>query len=228
MRSKPTGVSRVLRSRSEARANYDRLSRWYDWVSAPFERTAREQGLKLLDAQPGEAVLEVGFGTGWGLLALADAVGSSGMVCGVDPSSGMLKVSRKRVRHHVHSQRIRLLRGDGVALPFQGHRFNAVFMSFTLELFDTPEILSVIRECKRVLHTQGRICVVSLAKSRNAGVLERFYEGLHAAFPITFDCRPIRVGPSMMSGGFQVTSERTGNLWGLPVAIVLAIKPSSR
>jgi demethylmenaquinone methyltransferase/2-methoxy-6-polyprenyl-1,4-benzoquinol methylase len=219
-------ISRVLRPRSEARANYDRLSHWYDWVSAPFERTAREHGLKLLDAQPGEAALEVGFGTGWGLLALADAVGSSGMVCGVDPSSGMLKASRKRVRHHVHSHRIKLLRGDGVALPFRANRFDAVFMSFTLELFDTPEILSVIRECKRVLHAQGRICVVSLAKSQNAGILERFYERLHASFPVTFDCRPIRVGPSMMSGGFQVVSERTSNLWGLPVSIVLATKPS--
>jgi demethylmenaquinone methyltransferase/2-methoxy-6-polyprenyl-1,4-benzoquinol methylase len=121
-----------------------------------------------------------------------------------------------------------LLRGDGVALPFRASRFDAVFMSFTLELFDTPEILSVMHECMRVLQTQGRICVVSLAKSRNAGVLERFYERLHVAFPITFDCRPIRVGPSMMSGGFQVASERTSNLWGLPVAIVLATKPSSR
>jgi demethylmenaquinone methyltransferase/2-methoxy-6-polyprenyl-1,4-benzoquinol methylase len=221
-------ISRVLRPKSEAQANYDRLSRWYDWVSAPFERTAREHGLRLLDAQPGEAVLEIGFGTGWGLLALADAVGSSGMVCGVDPSSGMQKVSRRRVRHHVHSHRIKLLRGDGVALPFCADRFDAVFMSFTLELFDTPEILRVVHECMRVLQAQGRICVVSLAKSQNAGVLERFYERLHTAFPITFDCRPIRVGPSMMSGGFQVAFERTSNLWGLPVAIVLATKPSSR
>jgi len=219
-----TEISRVRRPRSEAQANYDRLSRVYDWVSAPFERAARDQGLKLLDAQPGEAVLEIGFGTGWALLALAEAVGPSGVVYGVDPSFGMLKVARGRVGQHVQSPRVNLLRGDGAALPFRADRFDAVFMSFTLELFDTPEILSVIRECERVLHAQGRICVVSLAKSQNAGFLERSYERLHAAFPITFDCRPIHVGPAMKRGGLQVATELTSTLWGLPVAIVLATK----
>jgi demethylmenaquinone methyltransferase/2-methoxy-6-polyprenyl-1,4-benzoquinol methylase len=219
-------ISRVLRPRSEARANYDRLSRWYDWVSAPFERAAREHGLNLLDAQPGEAVLEIGFGTGWALLALADSAGPDGMVYGVDLSSGMLKVSRNRVRHHAHSHKIELLPGDAVELPFRTGCFDAIFMSFTLELFDTPDILIVMRECERVLHPAGRICVVSLSKSQNPGALERLYERLHAGFPITFDCRPIHVGPSMIGGGLQVAFERTSNLWGLPVAIVLATKPS--
>ncbi len=224
MRSSP---SRVLRPRSEARANYDRLSRWYDLVSAPFERAARERGLDLLNPRPGERVLEVGFGTGSVLLALADAVGLSGLVCGIDPSLGMLDVSHRRIRQHGYSRRVELLRGDAVALPFETGRFDAVFMSFTLELFDTPEIPRVIRECRRVLHSEGRICVVSLSKSRSPGALERLYERMHAAFPITFDCRPIHVGRSVTTGGFELASERAGNLLGLPVAVVLATKSSS-
>jgi demethylmenaquinone methyltransferase/2-methoxy-6-polyprenyl-1,4-benzoquinol methylase len=220
-----TEISRVLRPRVEARANYDRLSRWYDWVSAPFERAAREQGLKLLDARPGEAVLEIGFGTGWALLALADAVGSEGAVYGIDPSSGMLEVSRRRC---AHSHRIKLVPGDAVGLPLKDACFDAAFMSFTLELFDTPEIMGVMRECNRVLREGGRICVVSLSKSRNPGAMERVYERLHAVFPVTFDCRPIHVGPSMIGGGLHVALEGTSNLWGLPVAIVLATKPSPR
>jgi len=221
-------ISRVLRPRSAARANYDRLSRWYDWVSAPFERAAREHGLNLLDAQPGEAILEIGFGTGWALLALADSVGPNGLVCGVDPASGMLNMSLRRVRHLAHTHRIELLPGDAVELPFRPSCFDAVFMSFTLELFDTPDILRVVRECERVLHAAGRICVVSLSKTQVPGALERMYERLHAGFPITFDCRPIHVDTSLTSSGFELAAVRTANLWGLPVAIALATKPSAR
>ncbi|MEN8195789.1 MAG: methyltransferase domain-containing protein, partial [Pseudomonadota bacterium] len=111
---------------------------------------------------------------------------------------------------------IELLPGDAVELPFRAGCFDAVFMSFTLELFDTPDILSVIRECERVLHPAGRICVVSLSKSQNPGTLERLYEWLHAGFPITFDCRPIHVDASLASGGFELAARRTAGLWGLP------------
>ncbi|MFQ5942482.1 MAG: class I SAM-dependent methyltransferase [Anaerolineales bacterium] len=218
-------VSRVLRPRSEARANYDRLSRWYDWVSAPFERAAREQGLELLDARPGEAVLEIGFGTGWALLSLADAVGPEGVVHGIDPSSGMLKISHRRIRSHANAQIIGLSLGDAVWLPFGADCFDAAFMCFTLELFDTPEIPRVMRECERVLRVGGRICVVSLSKSQNPAAVERVYERLHAAFPVAFDCRPIPVAPSVSAGGFELAADQAGSLWGLPVAIALATKP---
>ena len=223
-----TDISRVLRARSEAQANYDRLSRWYDWVSAPFERAARESGLQMLDAQPGEAVLEVGFGTGWALLSLANSVGPSGEVYGIDPSRGMLNKTLERVRLHKHSQVIKPMRGDAVVLPFRSGYFDALFMSFALELFDTPDIPRVITECWRVLRPGGRISTVSLSKSQDPGAFEQLYERLHSAFPVTFDCRPIHVAQSVGAGGFELASESTGNLWGLPVSIVLGIKTQSR
>ncbi len=213
-------ISRVHRTSSEARANYDRLSRWYDWVSAPFERAARERGLALLEARPGEHVLEVGFGTGWALLAIANAVGASGRVFGIDSSSGMMEVSRKRIKQlDVQAE---LVLGDALALPIVSARFDALFMCFTLELFDTPDIPRALRECRRVLHQESRICIVSLSKSLQPGLMERLYEWLHAAFPISFDCRPIHVSESVSQNGFRITAQQGGSLWGLPVSIVIA------
>lgn len=213
-------ISRVLRSRSEARENYDRLSRWYDLVSAPFERAARERGLKLLSAQRGERILEIGFGTGWALVALADAVGSTGIVCGIDQSEGMLKVSQERMRSL--DKRAELLLGDALALPFRASLFDALFMSFTLELIDTPEIPLVLGQCRRVLRPDGRICIVSLSKSQDPGAIERLYEWLHASYPVSFDCRPIYAKRSADESGLVVAEEQEGSLWGLPVSIVLA------
>ena len=73
--SRSSVVSRVKRSREEARANYDRISRWYDLLEGYWEGKARHAGLALLSAKRGENILEIGYGTGHSLVSLANAVG---------------------------------------------------------------------------------------------------------------------------------------------------------
>src|SRR5512141_881309 len=90
-------ISRVTRSKQQAMAAYDRLSRWYDWLSASSEQPLAELGLKKLNASAGETVLEIGFGTGHALLSLAGVVGSAGRVFGIDISPGMFKVAREKI-----------------------------------------------------------------------------------------------------------------------------------
>ena len=72
---------------------YDRISHAYDMIADGGEHVAREKGLALLNVQPGEAVLEIGYGTGHSLVALIEAVGEKGSVSGIDISSGMKEVS---------------------------------------------------------------------------------------------------------------------------------------
>src|SRR5512139_175146 len=87
-------IERVPRTEQEAADSYTRLSKWYDRFGGSEEPHIAE-GLRLLDLQPGERVLEVGFGTGRSLIALAHAVGSSGQVIGIDLSPGMIAVARR-------------------------------------------------------------------------------------------------------------------------------------
>ena len=53
-------ISRVVRSKEEAKLSYNRMSRWYDWM-ASSEKKYRDLGLEKLNAQPGERILEIGY-----------------------------------------------------------------------------------------------------------------------------------------------------------------------
>jgi demethylmenaquinone methyltransferase/2-methoxy-6-polyprenyl-1,4-benzoquinol methylase len=198
------------------------MSRWYDLIAVPSETQYCKVGLKKLGVREGERILEIGFGTGHGILELARLVGTTGEVRGIDISQGMLDITWARVKEAGLAERTELKRGDGAELPFESSCFDAVFICFTLELFDTPEIPVVLGECQRVLRSLGRIAVVAMSKKERVGLAVRLYEWLHEKLPNYVDCRPIYVRRALEHSGFQVAEVTEMSMWGLPVDIVLA------
>ena len=221
----PLHVSRVTRSKQQARATYDRLSRWYDLLAGGSEGRYRDAGVRLLAPQEGDTVLEIGCGTGHALLALAKWVGPSGKVYGVDLSPGMLEVTRSRVERAGVAGRVVLECGDALQLPFKEGFFDGVFTSFTLELFDTPEIPLVLSEWRRALRRGGRICVVGMSARSRPNAMTRLYAWLHETFPQYVDCRPIFVRESLEEAGFKILEATEASLFGLRIELVLAEMP---
>lgn len=156
MTSEKPEISRVNRSREDARTSYNKMSKWYDTIAKP-EKKYIEIGLKNLAVKEGENVLEIGFGTGDALINLSQSVGDSGKVYGIDISEGMLEVTKSKLEKEGLLERTRLVLGDAFKLPFDDEFFDVLFMSFTLELFDTPEIPELLAECKRVLKIGGEL-----------------------------------------------------------------------
>jgi ubiquinone/menaquinone biosynthesis C-methylase UbiE len=217
------GVDRIAMSRQEAKANYDRLSKYYD-LFARFERKYREAGLRKLNVGERETVLEVGFGTGHCILALAQAVGDWGRVYGIDISEGMCSVAQARVLKAGLWQRVSLQCGDAARLPFEASIFDAIFMSFALELFDAHEIPTVLGDCHRVLRDDGRICIVAMSQGSKHTNMLGLYEFFHKRFPKYVDCRPIFASKTLEKAGFRIQDVVEMSMWGLPVEIVLAKK----
>lgn len=215
-------IERVTRSKEQARASYNRLSRFYDLLSMAGEKKCIDTGLRMLDARDGERILEVGFGTGRALLALADAAGASGEVFGIDISEGMAGTAQRKLHKKGLASRVELYIGDTAKLPYQDGFFDRIFTSFTLDLIDTPEIPIVLAECRRVLKGKGCICAVSVSDRATSGIPMKAYRWAHRKFPALVDCRPISVRGLLAENGFEILDEKLTSMWGLPVEVVLA------
>jgi demethylmenaquinone methyltransferase/2-methoxy-6-polyprenyl-1,4-benzoquinol methylase len=159
------------------------------------------------------------------LVALAKAVGPTGRVIGLDISDGMLGIARERLQKEGLNELVELHLGDAAKLDFiEANSQDGVFMSFTLELFDNPEIPRVLQECHRILKPGGRLAVVSMTKTDPPGIAVRMYEWFHEHMPDYADCRPIFARQALEHSGFTIQNVSVSSMWGLPVEIVLGKK----
>lgn len=225
--SKASGILPVPRSKEEAKRSYDRMSRYYDYLTGAFERKYVEMALERLSIVEGETVLEIGFGTGRCLKRIAESIGQTGKVYGIDISSGMMEITKKRLEKAGLAKRAELYCGDAASLPFDDNTFDAVFISFTLELFDTPEIPKMLEQIKRVLKPRGRLGVASMSKENGESIFLRLYEWIHNKWPKYVDCRPIYVEQSLINAGYQIKSKEKVKLFRLPGEIVVAVNTIS-
>jgi ubiquinone/menaquinone biosynthesis C-methylase UbiE len=217
-------ISRVTRTKEEAKAAYDKMSGWYDLMTGVAEKKYKEAGLQMLHVKNGENVLEIGYGTGQCMVSLAQSVGLSGKVFGIDLSSGMYRAAKAKVEKAGLLERVALICGDAAELPYEENSFDAIFASFTLELFDTPEIPIVLQQCRKVLRASGRIGIVTMARRKESHLMATLYEWAHEKIPQYLDCRPIYAQEALVEAGFDLESVTENSMFGLPVDILLARK----
>ena len=115
---------------------YDEIPLW----SAPF-------GLLLLDKvdmKPGMTVLDIGCGTGFPLLELAQRLGATSRIYGIDPWSAALD----RVRSKVHQRdihNVQLFNEDAERMSFADGMFDLVVSNVGINNVSDPE--AVLKKC---------------------------------------------------------------------------------
>jgi ubiquinone/menaquinone biosynthesis C-methylase UbiE len=109
----------------------------------------------MMDMRKGDAVLDVGCGTGRLTLYLADEVGPMGSVCGIDPSPHRIQIAMEKLKAVPH-RNVRLAIGRGEDLSaFRDGEFDRVIYSSVFHwIEDKPRAL---REAKRVLRQGGLV-----------------------------------------------------------------------
>lgn len=122
-------------------AKYRRHATGYD-ASAQRTMGLRRRAIGLLRLAPGETVLDVACGTGLSLPLLAEAVGPSGRVIGVDASSEMIAFARRRVVEEG------LARVTLIEAPMEradpGARLDAILFNCAHDVLQSPRALQRI------------------------------------------------------------------------------------
>lgn len=123
-----------------------------NWANTPLN----ERTLQLLDVQPDDDVLEVGFGGG-DLMSRMAAVVTHGRIAGVDFSQEMVEVCRKRFAPLVDAGRIELRCASAESLPYDAERFTKACSVNTIYFWPDPVV--ALAELRRTLRAGGRLVV---------------------------------------------------------------------
>jgi SAM-dependent methyltransferase len=110
----------------------------------------------LLDVQPDDDVLEVGFGNGANIGLLAQRA-SKGRVAGAEVSETAIEMASKRNAKAISEGRVTLHQAAGGALPFDDGTFDKACTDATVYVIADPG--AVFREMHRVLKPNGLAAV---------------------------------------------------------------------
>jgi ubiquinone/menaquinone biosynthesis C-methylase UbiE len=128
--------------------------RFFLQVPHPFLTRARLR--RILAPRPGERVLEVGPGTGYYTLDVAQQLAPDGTLDILDIQQEMLDHTMRRASEPGITN-IVPTQGNAVALPYPDDTFDAAYMTVTLG--EIPDQDAALRELRRVLKPGSRLVV---------------------------------------------------------------------
>lgn len=166
--------------------------------------TTREQAIQMIESLgvwPNQHLLDIGSGSGWPALFVADQSGCD--VTLVDIPLNALGQARARADKDSIADRVNAIAASGAALPFGDATFDVVSHSDVLCCL--PEKLEMLRECRRVIR-DGSISLFSVI-SIPPDLSDTDHERAIEAGPPFIDA-PGDYGELLETTGWRVT-ERT-------------------
>jgi len=122
-------------------------------------RRVNSCALELLDVQPTEHVIEIGFGGG---RALAEVARGAGFAAGVDRSRAAVTSARNQFATEIEAGRVEIAEASVEALPFAERSFHCAFTVHTIYFWPQPD--EGLAEVARVLRPGGRLVLVTSLK----------------------------------------------------------------
>jgi ubiquinone/menaquinone biosynthesis C-methylase UbiE len=155
----------------DPRLTYDDASADYDDACRDFWGYMSTRTTERLGLGPGARVLDVPCGTGAALLSLAERVGPSGHVVGIDYAQRMVEIARRKVEE-AGVQNVELRIGDMRAIG-SAEAYDAI--QCTLGLFFVDDMPDLVRSFMNLLRApDGRLAVTVFG--------DRFFEPMRSVF----------------------------------------------
>lgn len=110
-------------------------------------------------------VIDVATGTGDLALEVARRLGPGGRVVGVDFALGMMRVGLGKLGRNGVGRQMRMVGGNGLALPFADGSFDAATTGFAAR--NVADLLEFFREMRRVVRPGGRVVCLELSHPRS-------------------------------------------------------------
>ncbi len=141
---------------------------------ASQHRPETDWTISLLEIQPTDHILEIGFGTGRAIEIMAQQA-TSGHIAGIDLSHAMLHAASHRNAQAIKAGRVELKYGDVAALPFTDLRFDKLLSIHSLYFW--PERADIMAELARVLKPGGMLAL-TLSPGKVGEPTNSFYQSM--------------------------------------------------
>ncbi len=133
--------------------NYDNLNRV---ISFGIDVKWRKKVLKMVSKSNPKTILDIATGTGD--LAILMAETNAEKIIGLDISSGMLEVGKKKIASKNLSNTIEMVLADSENMPFEDNYFDAITVAFGVRNFENLE--KGLTEILRVLKPNGLFVIL--------------------------------------------------------------------
>lgn len=154
--------------KQEIERMFDNISHKYDFLnhllSLGIDKKWRKNLIRAMAVENPEHILDMASGTGDLALMTSEYIPSAS-IKGIDISSGMLEIGRKKIQDRNLSQRIEMIHGDSENMPFSGDSFDAVTVAFGVRNYE--DLLKGLSEAHRVLKPGGSIYILEFSRPRN-------------------------------------------------------------
>ena len=209
---------------------YGHIAKRYDFQHALITARADQRGRRILvenTVKEGDAVLDCGAGTGTTGMLAARKAGQSGKITLFDLSEEMLEVAHEKVIKENLQDRVTILAGDMVHLPFDDNSFDVVLSTYSLcPLYDP---VTGALELYRVTKAGGKLGVAHSTEPKNKVVryLADWVENIAWHFPwLSMGCRSVSVLSALENAGGKVLLEKYIGVPLWPFHVFVIEKPA--